>query len=113
MTTLINRIQFTAQVEAALAAARIPLGEVKRLADTASEDWAVAREAFVSVAVGDEQFQVPRSPFRFSAGVVGPRAGAAPRGADNRSALKELLKLSDAEVDALEASGVLSAEDVG
>lgn len=96
--------------EAALAEARIPLGEVKPLAATADEDWAVARGAFVPVATGGATVRIPRSPFRLSGGACGPRSGAAPRGADNRAVLKTLLGRSDAEIDALESSGVLSAE---
>lgn len=96
--------------EAELAASRIPLGEVKPLAGVADEDWALAREAFTDITLGDESVRIPRSPFRFSSGPTGPTSGAAPRGADNRSALKSLLELSDDEIDALEAEGVLSAE---
>jgi CoA:oxalate CoA-transferase len=96
--------------EAALEASRIPLGEVKRLADVPNEGWAQARGAFVNVRIGEEQLAIPRSPFRFSSGPAGPRSGAPTRGADNRSALKELLGLGDQEIDALEAAGVLSSE---
>jgi crotonobetainyl-CoA:carnitine CoA-transferase CaiB-like acyl-CoA transferase len=99
-----------AEFETALASARIPLGEVKSLASIASEDWAQARGAFVNVAIKDASIQIPRSPFRFSGGPVGPRSGASLRGADNRSALKELLGLTDLKIDELEAAGVLCAE---
>jgi crotonobetainyl-CoA:carnitine CoA-transferase CaiB-like acyl-CoA transferase len=96
--------------EAALSAARIPLGVVKPLANVADEDWAEARGAFVELAMGEEAVRIPKSPFRFSAAEVGPRRGAAPRGADNRHALAELLGLTDEELDHLEAEGVLSNE---
>jgi crotonobetainyl-CoA:carnitine CoA-transferase CaiB-like acyl-CoA transferase len=96
--------------EAALSTARIPLGEVKPLADIADEEWARARGAFTDIPLGSESIRVPRSPFRFSNATVGPRSGASPRGSDNRETLKALLGLTDAEIDELEAAGVLSAE---
>jgi len=96
--------------EAALAQSRIPLGEVKPLSGTAEEDWAVARGAFVHVAAGDGTVRIPRSPFRLSGGPSGPRSGATRRGADNRAVLRALLDMTDAEIDALEVSGVLCAE---
>ena len=96
--------------EAALASARIPLGEVKPLAGVADEDWAVARRAFTEIPLGDERIRIPRSPFRIADGEIGPRGGATVRGGDNRRTLKALLGKSDAEIDALEAAGVLSAE---
>ncbi len=96
--------------EAALDELRMPLGKVRPLAESIHSDWAKAREAFVDVSVDGERVSIPRSPFRFSTGDVGPRAGAGTRGCDNRSTLSELLGLSDAELDALEAAGVLSGE---
>jgi crotonobetainyl-CoA:carnitine CoA-transferase CaiB-like acyl-CoA transferase len=101
--------------EEALTSARIPLGEVKPLAGIADEPWAIAREAFVDIPVGDDSIRVPRSPFRLSSGDTGPcqggtAKGATVRGGDNRQTLKSLLGKSDAEIDALEAAGILSAE---
>jgi crotonobetainyl-CoA:carnitine CoA-transferase CaiB-like acyl-CoA transferase len=93
--------------EAALDAARIPLGLVKPLGGVAEEAWALARGAFVSVDVNGESVRIPRSPFRFSRSAAGPAGGAGCQGADNRDAVKALLGLSDADVDALEAAGVL------
>lgn len=93
--------------EAALDASRIPLGLVKPLGGVADEAWAVARGAFVSVDVNGEPVRIPRSPFRFSRSLAGPTGGARCQGADNRDVLKSLLGLGDAEVDALEAAGVL------
>jgi CoA:oxalate CoA-transferase len=98
------------EFEDALAAARIPLGEVKRLADIPDEEWARARGAFVDIPIDDQSIRIPRSPFRFSRGEAGPRSGASRRGADNRQSLKTLLGLSDQEVDDLEVAGVLLSE---
>ena len=96
--------------EEALDTARIPLGKVRTLAETINTDWARARGAFVQIDVNGEQIYIPRSPFRFSRSEVGPRSGAALRGADNRETLGELLNLSASDLDSLEAEGVLSAE---
>jgi crotonobetainyl-CoA:carnitine CoA-transferase CaiB-like acyl-CoA transferase len=96
-----------ADFEAALDAARIPLGKVKPLANVAGEDWAIARGAFVDVDVNGEAVSIPRSPFRFSGCEAGPTAGTRLQGADNRPVLKALLQLSDQELDALETAGVL------
>ena len=93
--------------ESALESQRMPLGEIKSLSDTAREDWAIAREAFVEIDVDGEAVKVPRSPFRFSSGPVGPTSGSCTQGRDNRSALKELLDLDDDSLDALERKGVL------
>jgi CoA:oxalate CoA-transferase len=98
------------EFEAALDTARIPLGTVKPLAGVASEPWALQRGAFVDVDVNGQPVQVPRSPFRFSADPVGPRSGARLQGADNRAVLQARLGLSDRELDALEAEGVLIRE---
>lgn len=95
------------QFEAALESLRIPLGEVKSLGDTADQDWAIARAAFVEIDVDGQPVKIPRSPFRFSAGPVGPTSGSYPQGHDNRTALKELLDLDDESLDVLEADGVL------
>jgi len=96
--------------EAALASARIPLGEVKALSDVPDEEWARERQAFTEIPLGDETIRIPRSPFRLSTGEAGPRSGAATLGADNRSTLQRLLGKTDQELDALEADGVLIAE---
>jgi len=96
-----------ADFEAALDTARIPLGKVKPLADVAREDWAIARDAFVEVDANGEAVSIPRSPFRFSRSEAAPTGGSRLQGADNREALKALLQLSDAALDALEAAGVL------
>ncbi len=96
--------------EAALDSLRMPLGEVKTLGNTVSEDWAVAREAFVAIDIDGESVKIPRSPFRFSAGPVGPTSGSYIQGRDNRTALKELLDLDDKTLDILEADGVLVSQ---
>lgn len=93
--------------EAALDSSRIPLGIVKPLAGVPEEDWAQQRGAFVEADVNGAPVKLPRSPFRFSETEVGPRFGAYPQGADNRSILQQRLGLDDDALAALEAAGVL------
>ncbi|MBX3705427.1 MAG: CoA transferase [Pseudomonadales bacterium] len=96
-----------AAFESALDSARIPLGTVKALASVPDEPWAQQRGVFVDVELNGARARVPRSPFRFSATEVGPRAGAGLQGADNRAVLRERLGLDDTALAELEASGVL------
>jgi crotonobetainyl-CoA:carnitine CoA-transferase CaiB-like acyl-CoA transferase len=97
-------------LERALDSARIPLGRVKRVADVSAEPWAIERGVFVEIDINGEAAQIPRSPFRFSRGIAGPRRGAYPQGSDNRNALGALLGLDDEEIGALEAAGVLISD---
>lgn len=98
------------EFEQALDSARIPLGTVKTLASVASEDWAEHRGAFAQVDVNGQQRLIPRSPARFTQSEVGPRSGAYLRGAHNRAELQRRLGLSDAELDDLQAQGILLSE---
>jgi crotonobetainyl-CoA:carnitine CoA-transferase CaiB-like acyl-CoA transferase len=99
-----------ADFEAALDSARIPLGTVKAVADVIDEQWARERDAFVSVDINGTERWVPRSPTRFSQGDSGPSTGANLRGAHNHASLKARLGLTDAELDELDAAGVLCYE---
>ncbi|MEX2627411.1 MAG: hypothetical protein WD225_11050, partial [Ilumatobacteraceae bacterium] len=59
---------------------------------------------------GEGTIRIPNAPWRFGdAPDVGVHGEPRYRGEDNRSVLAELLGLDDAELDALEASGVLSS----
>jgi crotonobetainyl-CoA:carnitine CoA-transferase CaiB-like acyl-CoA transferase len=53
--------------------------------------------------------RLPNSPWHFSGAETGMRGRPSYRGEENRQVLTELLGLSDADVDRLEASGVLSS----
>lgn len=99
-----------AAFEAAIDRARLPLGQVRSLADIAQQPWAQEREAFVGVELGGATVKLPRSPFRFSGHSVGPRTPPARRGADNAAVLSEKLGLDAREIERLEAEGVLSHE---
>lgn len=58
---------------------------------------------------GGGTVRLPNSPWHFASGDVGVRGEPRYRGEDNRAVLSELLKLDDAELDRLEAEGVMSA----
>lgn len=100
--------------EAALDSARVPLGTVKAVADIPGEAWAKERDVFVEIDINGERRSIPRSPVRFNAQLAGPSEaagqGATLRGGHNRSTLKAVLGISDAEVDRLEAANVLQSE---
>ena len=93
--------------EQALESAKLPLGKVKRVQDIPHEPWAIERGAFVQIDVNGSPASIPRSPFRLSKSEAGPRYGVYPQGRDNRTVISAWLGLSDAEIDALEAEGVL------
>jgi crotonobetainyl-CoA:carnitine CoA-transferase CaiB-like acyl-CoA transferase len=100
--------------EARLAEARLPAGEVKALRDIPGEDWARDRGAFAAVDDGEgATMLLPYSPIRFSGLEVGLRGRPAHQGQHNREVLAELLGYGDAELDRLEADGVLAARSPG
>jgi crotonobetainyl-CoA:carnitine CoA-transferase CaiB-like acyl-CoA transferase len=55
---------------------------------------------------------LPRSPFRFSQASAGTSGRPAWQGEHNREVLREVLGLSDDQVDALERDGVLVSRPV-
>src|SRR5690606_21246238 len=85
-------------------------GVVRSVPELAGEDHIVERGSIVEVDDGaGGTFAIPQAPWRFSdatAGVAGPPAW---RGEHNRTVVADLLGRSDADVDALEAAGVLVA----
>ena len=108
------------EFESALAGARLAVGEMKPLTDVGSARWAEERDALVDVGDGDSgPLRLPRSPFRFSAASAGTTGRPAWQGEHNRAVLREVLGLTDADVDRLEQDGVLvsrrprAAPDVG
>lgn len=90
--------------------ARLVMGVVRTLNEATSTEWALDRGATVEVTDrGDGTFHVPNTPWRFSDASSGVHGEPAYRGEHNREVLTELAELGDAEIDALESSGVLSS----
>ena len=98
------------KLEAALATVRIPLGVVRSVAEVADGEWAKDRGAIAEVSDrGGGTIRIPGPPWRFSdAPEVGVAGDPAFRGEHNRAVFGEL-GLSDADLDRLEAEGVLSS----
>jgi crotonobetainyl-CoA:carnitine CoA-transferase CaiB-like acyl-CoA transferase len=97
------------EVEAALHEVRLPVGVVRSVAELAETDWAVEREAITDVSDrSGGTIRLPSSPWRFSDADAGIRRDPAWRGEHNREVLAEA-GLSEAEIDELEADGILSS----
>ena len=97
-------------LEARCSQFKLAVGAVRSVADVCASDWAVERD--VIREVDDRKggtFRIPNAPWKFSdapgVGITGmPRY----RGEDNAAVLRDVLGKSDAEIDALTESGVLS-----
>jgi crotonobetainyl-CoA:carnitine CoA-transferase CaiB-like acyl-CoA transferase len=93
----------------ALGAERLATGVVRSVEEAGASDWARARGAVVEVDDrSGGRMLLPNSPWRFSDAHSGVRGVPAFRGEHNAEVLAEFLGLGAAEVEALEASGVLS-----
>lgn len=81
---------------------RFTTAELHTIHELADSDFAAHRNLFTMASGG-----IP-IPSRATAGAgIGTTGRVAARGADNRSTLRELLDLDDAEIDRLESTGVL------
>ncbi len=90
--------------------ARLPVGRLLSMPDTLTSDWAVDRDAYLTVPSGDDgTVVVARSPLRITGADCGPRGGVRHLGADNRAVLTDVLGTTAADIDELEAAGVLVA----
>jgi crotonobetainyl-CoA:carnitine CoA-transferase CaiB-like acyl-CoA transferase len=99
-----------AELEAALAEQGLAMGVLRSVREVADSDWARERDAIVEVP--DRRgggIRIPNSPWHFSAAESGVRGQPSYRGEHNREVLAELCGLSDADLDRLEAEGVLSS----
>jgi CoA:oxalate CoA-transferase len=95
-----------------LEVAGLAMGVLRSVADICSTDWAHERGAVVEVSDrGDGVIRLPNSPWKFSDADAGLDASAVVRyrGENNRDVFSDLLGLDDAELDRLEAVGVLSS----
>ena len=96
-------------IEEAFSVQQLAVGTLRSVREIADTDWAADREAIVSVTDrGGGTVRIPNAPWRFAGSDM--RTGGEPRyrGEDNRTVLREVLGLSDHEIDALAANGVLT-----
>ena len=96
-------------LEAECAKVRMAMGVVRTVEEAAGSDWAAARGAIAEV--GDRAggtIRIPDAAWRFSDAEAGVAGDPAWRGEHNREVLAEL-GLDNAELDRLEAYGVLSS----
>jgi crotonobetainyl-CoA:carnitine CoA-transferase CaiB-like acyl-CoA transferase len=97
-------------IESAMAEHGLATGTLRSLREVCETDWAKARDVVVEVSDrGGGTIRIPNSPWHFASTDVGLRGEPRYRGEDNRAVLGELLELDAAELDRLEADGVLSA----
>jgi crotonobetainyl-CoA:carnitine CoA-transferase CaiB-like acyl-CoA transferase len=98
-----------ASVEAALGSSSVLAAEVRTVAELADTDWARERGAFVDVDTGrGRTVTVPQAPWRFREADSGVQPIVGYRGEHNREVLRDLLGAGDAELDQLEAEGIIS-----
>lgn len=97
-------------IEEAIGVSTVLVAEIRTVPELAATDWAAERGAFVDVDIGNgSTVTVPQAPWRYrgaTSGVQAEKLGF--RGDHNREVLTELLGASDAEIDALDESGVIS-----
>jgi crotonobetainyl-CoA:carnitine CoA-transferase CaiB-like acyl-CoA transferase len=99
-----------AELESSLAEEGLAMGVLRTVREVADSEWARQRGAIVDVPDrGGGHVRIPNSPWHFSHADVGVRGQPAYRGEHNREVLGSLCELTDAELDQLEADGVLSS----
>jgi crotonobetainyl-CoA:carnitine CoA-transferase CaiB-like acyl-CoA transferase len=97
-------------IETAMSANRLAVGKLRSVREVCDTEWGREREVTVRVSDrGTGSIRIPNSPWRFEGSDVSVTGEPRYRGEDNRGVLTAMLGLADDEVDALEASGVLSS----
>ncbi|MEY3680124.1 MAG: hypothetical protein RL547_736 [Actinomycetota bacterium] len=88
----------------------LAVGVVRTVRELADTDWAAARHAITHVPdrIGG-YVRVPNSPWHFAEASLPEPGEPRYRGEDNRNVLREVLGLTDTEIDRLELDGVLSS----
>jgi CoA:oxalate CoA-transferase len=98
------------ELEAALDKGRLVLGVIRTITEAAATDWAKERGAVVKISDRkDGEISVPNTPWRFSETSSGVTGQVAHRGEHNREVLRDLLGMTDEEIDKLETDEVLSS----
>jgi len=97
-------------IEVAMGRYRLATGALRSLREVCETPWAKERGAVVEIDDrGGGVVRLPNSPWHFASGDVSVQGEPRYRGEDNRAVLTELLELDGAEIDRLEAGGVLSS----
>ena len=97
-------------IESVMGQYGLATGTLRSLREVCETDWAKERGAVVEVSDrGGGTLRLPNTPWRFASGDVGLRGEPRYRGEDNRAVLSSMLGLDDAELDRLEADGVMSS----
>jgi len=110
LLTAARAIPDAATFEAMFARHKLASGVLRDAREIAATDWAAARGAIVEVSDrAGGTIRVPNSPWHFSDADTGVRGEPRYRGEDNRRVLADVLGYDDAQIDALEADGVLSS----
>jgi CoA:oxalate CoA-transferase len=98
------------EIEEAMAPYGLATGRLRSARELADTDWAKERGAVVEVSDrGGGVVRVPNAPWYFDGVHAELRGEPRYRGEDNHAVLGELLGLGAAELDRLEADGVLSS----
>ncbi len=96
-------------LETAIGVKAVFVAEVQTVAELAKTDWANTRGAFVDIDAGERgSLTVPQAPWRFGDSASGAKPIVGDRGQHNRQVLEDLAGLDDAQLDDLEARGVIS-----
>jgi len=86
------------------------MGRLRSVDEIAATDWAREREAIIEVSDrGGGTVRIPNSPWHFSGSKTTLRGVPKFRGEDNSEVLRELLKLTESQILALEACGALTS----
>jgi crotonobetainyl-CoA:carnitine CoA-transferase CaiB-like acyl-CoA transferase len=104
LRALVARVSDFATLETMLEPYPMLVAEVRSVADLAATPWAEARGLFVEL---EPDTRVVAAPFRSRDADVGVRGPAPRAGEHTRAVLIELLGLSDADLDSLEADGAI------
>jgi CoA:oxalate CoA-transferase len=101
-------------IEEALAKHGLATGKLRTPLELADTDWGNDRGVTVNVSNrGGGQVRIPNAPWKFSDATVTTQGSPKYRGEDNAQILADVLGLSEAEIEALTASGALQSRVPG